>query len=406
MAQNNYENSRHHQCLFIAYDFPPCRSIGSALRSMYFVKYLPEFGWKANVVTLAEPGELHKKQDYVVRIPSATPFSRPYEISPYGWAANLYKFYQTGKITHKMIDLIYVSCPPFPQTYTALRLKKIFRCPLVVDFRDAWSLDPYMEGSRLKRFLYKKIFPAVEKRVLQDADIFIANTLSMCRAYMEYYPFLKKKSVLIPNGYDENDFINSNPNKPPPDKTFTVLYCGRFGIGGRTPDLIFKAIKEFISRNGNVLKLKIIGDSVLLIKQHIADMNLEDTIIASGTVPHEKAIRHMFNADVLLLYQENTVANISAVAGKTYEYLRTGKPLLAIVPPGDNLDIIKQFSNRCELVSDYKVDTVLNSLTTLYGDWKNNLLPKFIKPGKNYIEYYNRRNLTQKLAQVFNSVTK
>ncbi len=114
----------------------------------------------------------------------------------------------------------------------------------------------------------------------------------------------------------------------------------------------------------------------------------------------------MFTADVLLLYQENTVANISAVAGKTYEYLRTGKPVLAVVPPGDNLDIIKQFANRCELVSNYRVDTVLNSITRLYSDWRNNLLPKFITPGKNYIEYYNRRNLTQKLAQVFNSVTK
>ncbi len=36
----------------------------------------------------------------------------------------------------------------------ALRLKRLTGLPLVIDFRDAWALDPYVEGSRLIQFSF------------------------------------------------------------------------------------------------------------------------------------------------------------------------------------------------------------------------------------------------------------
>ena len=80
-----------HQVLFIAYDFPPCQAMGGALRSAKFVKYLPEFGWNTCVFTLEkQPNSLENHN--IIRIPSATPYHKPYEVTPYGWAFNVYQY--------------------------------------------------------------------------------------------------------------------------------------------------------------------------------------------------------------------------------------------------------------------------------------------------------------------------
>ena len=131
--------------LFIAYDFPPCPSIGGSLRSEKFVKYLPDFGWKATVLSLSQYHHaIKEKYPDVNRIFSLTPWNRPFKIAPYGWIPTLCK-YGRGIMRENRYDLIYVSCPPFPQTMAALRLKRLAGAPLVVDFRDAWTLAPYME---------------------------------------------------------------------------------------------------------------------------------------------------------------------------------------------------------------------------------------------------------------------
>ena len=145
--------------LFIAYDFPPGRGVGSGLRSAYFVRALADFGWQPSVVSL-DGGQA--EQAGVVRLPSTTPWQRPYEVTPYGWAHALHRWL---KATPGFgWDLVYVSCPPYPQALAAAASAARNGVPLVVDFRDAWSLDPYQEGSRLKRLLYRYLFPHLERK--------------------------------------------------------------------------------------------------------------------------------------------------------------------------------------------------------------------------------------------------
>jgi glycosyltransferase involved in cell wall biosynthesis len=392
---------KQRKCLFIAYDFPPCKAVGGALRSFYFCKYLPEFGWDPFVISLAEPGIKYVEYTDTIRLPSATPFSKPYELTPYGWAWALHKFAINNNLDHSY-DIIYVSCPPFPQSYVALLLKAKLRCPLVVDFRDAWSMDPYLEGSRIKRLLYKRLFPGYERKILNGADTFIANTPSMLAEYQKTYPFLQGKSLLIPNGFDDQDYTSCEPSVS--SDIFTLLYCGRFGIGGRNPTLLLKAVKKFVSQHGNRLMLRIIGDNSLLLQNLVNEMGLGNCVTLSDAVPHSEAIRQMYCADVLILYQENSSAVISAIAGKTYEYLRIGKPILAIAPLGDNLTLISKIAKRHEIVTNYKEETVIDAITVFYNEWRNNTLPVSISADQEYLNQYNRRHLTGRLSQTFNSI--
>jgi glycosyltransferase involved in cell wall biosynthesis len=388
--------------LFIAYDFPPCPSIGGSLRSEKYVKYLPESGWKATILS-SLPYRYGIKEIYphVNRVRSLTPLSRPYEVAPYGWSLPVY---QKGRnlLRRNKYDLIYVSCPPFPQTIAAAWLKRAADIPLVIDFRDAWSLDPYQEGSRLKKLVYRTIFPTMEKMVLAHTDCLIVNTPSALRAYKKKYPMLSDQIQMIPNGYDEEDFLGYRPVAS--GNQMDILYNGRFGIGARNPLYLLKALRKLIDKDLPI-RLHIIGNNPPNLLKHVRKMGLTRHVRLTGQIPHQNAIEAMAACDVLLLYQQQSAAAVSPIAGKTYEYLRAGKAILAILPPGDNLDIIQKYAARQVTVTDHDVNSIVHGILALYQDWKEGNLPVYMPPADHF-EKYSRKNLAACLTSVFDHLVK
>ena len=63
-----------------------------------------------------------------------------------------------------------------------------------------------------------------------------------------------------------------------------------------------------------------------------------------GYVPHAEAVALMRSADLLFLPMQSLPAGTRAglVPGKTYEYLASGRPILAAVPPGDACDLLRE----------------------------------------------------------------
>ncbi|KKK97310.1 hypothetical protein LCGC14_2654040, partial [marine sediment metagenome] len=391
-----------HKVLFIAYDFPPCPNIGGGLRSEKFVKYLPEFGWKATVLSLSQSSyKVKEKYPHVKRVCSLTPFSWPYEVAPYGW---ILPVYQKGrKLLHRNnYDLIYVSCPPFPQTIAAAKLKRATGIPLIIDFRDAWSLDPYMEGSRLKKLIYRTLFPIMEKMVLAHTDCLIVNTPSAFEAYVKKYPMLSGRIHMIPNGYDEQDFTEYRPVAS--GNHMKILYIGRFGVGARDPLPLLKAFRLLIDHHLPV-RLHIIGNNRTVLSKLVKELGLNNHVRLTVQIPHKNAIEAMANFDVLLLYQQQSIAVITPIAGKTYEYLRAGKAILAILPPGDNLNIIHKYATQQVTVTDHNENQIFKGFLSLYQDWNKGNLPLYMPPADHF-EKYSRQNLAACLTSVFDHFVK
>lgn len=390
--------------MFIAYDFPPCTNYGGAIRSANFAKFLPEFGWDCTIISLRDITEaVPNRENGIHRIRSLTPWTQPYELRPFGWAYSSFDHVKKILEAHTH-DLIYVSCPPFPQAFSALKLKRRFNLPLVVDFRDAWSLDPYMHGSKLKKILYKFLFPQFEKSILLGADIFVANTPSMFRAYLQTYPNLKGKIRYIPNGFDDEDFCLQSIN-PPKNRRMQLLYCGRFGIGARDPQLLLDSIQIAV-KLGVDLELKIMGAISTELKRKIDDNNASEYVKIVSERPHGEAIKALFDADILVIYQQTSFAKITPVAGKTFEYLRTGKPILAIAPKGDNLNLVNKYAKYCKLVTmPTQPEIVAKAIFNLYRNFEAGQFQRITKPDQNYLYVYNRRNLTKRLAKTFAVLT-
>jgi glycosyltransferase involved in cell wall biosynthesis len=61
-----------------------------------------------------------------------------------------------------------------------------------------------------------------------------------------------------------------------------------------------------------------------------------------GYVPHDEAVALMRSADLLFLPMQSLAdgAHVGIVPGKTYEYMASGTPILAAVPPRDVRDFL------------------------------------------------------------------
>ena len=111
----------------------------------------------------------------------------------------------------------------------------------------------------------------------------------------------------------------------------------------------------------------------------------------------------MQTASVLYLAQawEEGVDEYVAIASKTYEYLATGVPILAEVPPGDNADVIRRYAHRSWVVTSQSVDALTAVILDAYTSREQHerrVTPEFART-------FNRRQQAAHLASLFDRVT-
>ena len=70
---------------------------------------------------------------------------------------------------------------------------------------------------------------------------------------------------------------------------------------------------------------------------------LQNIVKLHGRVPHEEALRHMVEGDLLFMALPDRVDGSPGgrISAKTYEYLMTDRPILAALPPGENRDYLR-----------------------------------------------------------------
>jgi len=109
-------------------------------------------------------------------------------------------------------------------------------------------------------------------------------------------------------------------------------------------------------------------------------------------------------ADLLFLpLLSKTEGNRSSywVPAKTYEYIRTGKPILALVPEGDAKEILEK-AGTAYFADPTSPEEIADLLERLYQLHQRASIP--VNPNWGYIKQFERRAQAQKLAQFLNSI--
>lgn len=382
--------------LVIAYYFPPVAG-GGVQRTAKLVKYLPACGWQPWVLTVREAYDYYSDPAMLADIPPGVAVQRTRAIEPMKWVRRRLKstadarsqlasgrvisqggvvkrrwllnlkeliFAPDGEIgwlpfavsagrallSRAPIDLIYSTSCPYTAHLIALALKRSSGKPWVADFRDPWSehlgASKILWRPRLDRYL--------ERRVLASADHVVTATSSMARDFARLCP--SGRYTTVTNGYDEDDF------QAPPDDSLrspklTLTHTGIL-FRERSPRNFLLALRDHLAEHpadrAQIL-VRFVGqmDNPGEVANYrlLAELGLPDVVEVVPYVSHAGSIAHDLAADALLLFVNRTPGSNVVLTGKIFEYLRAGRPILAIVPPeGEAAALIRE--TRAGIVAD------------------------------------------------------
>lgn len=395
-------------------------------RTTKFVKYLRDFDIEPVVLTKDHPGGLtddtllsdipsgvsiHRLKAYdtvnregVLRLPMK--FIGTRILSPdseYFW----YKFNRKRAeeiVREEQIDCIYTTSFPYSSHLLGLHLKRMFpEIPWICDFRDEWTNNPYHLDS-----IYKKIKLKMEKRkefeVTSNCDFFITNTPLMLKGFVSDDPSLEGRSVFIPNGYDEDDFRDSEDRRDGGER-FVITYTGSL-YGRRNLDEFMEGLKAAIDK-GHIridkLEIRIVGNIYeKVVNSYAEKYGLKDSIRSYGYLSHKDSIQMLFNSDVILLVIGKGKGSRNFYTGKIFEYIRANRPILAIVPKdGVAADVIYE-TNTGKVVDPEDIEGVTAALSELYLEWAEGRKNHY--PNWSEIEKYSRKKQTEALSDIFRNV--
>ncbi|MDZ7379582.1 MAG: glycosyltransferase, partial [candidate division KSB1 bacterium] len=121
----------------------------------------------------------------------------------------------------------------------------------------------------------------------------------------------------------------------------------------------------------------------------------------SGYVDHKTAISHMLESDVLLLILTHE-RGADTIPGKTFEYLGSRRPILALVPPQGAAAAIIREAKAGLVVDPQDVEQIKEAIVYLFNRWQEGQLAAETDP--EYIQQYTRRQLAGKLAGFLDSL--
>jgi glycosyltransferase involved in cell wall biosynthesis len=127
---------------------------------------------------------------------------------------------------------------------------------------------------------------------------------------------------------------------------------------------------------------------------------LKDIVDFKGYMKHKESISFLLGAHVLLLTIDE--GGESIITGKVFEYLASGKPILALVPPsGMAADILRKERRGEYIVNPRDVELIKERLTSLYARYKKGCLPTY---PVNNLNAYTRKEASEKLSRLLNDI--
>jgi len=372
--------------LIVSYYFPPDGAVG-AKRMARFCQYLPEFGIRPIVLTidqascetidpsLESPGHVQ-----IERVRPRTTFLEWYRRRSerrvvlqkvrlggsnfgtvdselqFGLRRHFFAFLQLPDmqrgwyrpainaaariVTNSHVDALLSSGPPWTAHAVGHTIARRFNVPWIADFRDQWASDPwrrYSHNSQGSPAWRDKLDLWIEDRWVRHAGLVICATNHQRESLLRAHSNLGgNRVVVIQNGYDRRpENCSSRTNSKSEQRVF--LHAGNL-YGGRRIAVFCRAIASLV-RDGKLsadnAMFSLMGEVAPDIEREARNSTPElfdsGMIAFHARVDWKRARQRLEQADVLLIFQGD---HPTAIPAKFYEYLQTGKPILALVGNG------------------------------------------------------------------------
>jgi glycosyltransferase involved in cell wall biosynthesis len=371
---------------------------GGSTRWRFFRSELPRHGWEVDVVT-ARPNptadefatDAAGRRLYAARAAVmgragaiARPLARRAGIQPEAlapsalWALGGRRALRRAIAAHRP-DVVLATSPPVASHLLTAGLARDLEVPLVCELRDNWAGNPYYDagGTLLSR---------IEGWALAPAAAVVVVTPAMADVVRRLHPPLGDRVHVLPNGFDPR-VLERRRTRAPASGPLTLVHAGAV-YGERSPARLLEAMR--LPGLDGRFRLELVGGGSL-------DVPEGPDVVPRGSVPWEEALDVQAAADIgVVLYSDDPTAQ----PGKLYELLALGKPILALVDPGNATDtLLRSLGQGAGCARHDDVAAIAAALERLATDPPAPVAAEALQP-------WNRAAVTERLAALLEELAR
>jgi len=423
--------------LIITYYWPPAGGAG-VQRWLKFAKYLGDFGWEPIIYTPENPDPPSLDDSLLRDIPENIKVLSQPIWEPYAWYRSfvgqkdkkigagfvseekqpglLHKIavwvrgnifipdarrfwikpsirFLTNYLKGNPVDVVVSTGPPHSMHMIGLGVKKNLGTKWVADFRDPWTNIDFYKELMLSDKADKK-HRQMEQKVLKNADL----TLTIGYTMTEEMKGLGAKRVeTLTNGFDEEDFTAVQSKV---DEEFSIAHIGTFSPS-RNHNNLWKALSELKAENeafAKKLKIRTVGVVDHTVRASIESFGLNENWEEIAYVPHNQVLKYQQSSKILLVCINNTPNAAGILPGKFFEYLASGRPILAIGPVDGDIGKLLAETQAGAIVEPDDLEGIKTTIRKLFTN------SSLTEPDRTKILNYSRRGITERLAELMDSI--
>lgn len=279
------------------------------------------------------------------------------------WVKPVLKFLDGYLRTYPM-DLVISTGPPHSLHLIGLGLHKKHGLKWVADFRDPWTNIDFYGELQLSASADAKHL-RLEKEVITTADMVTVIGETMKKEFDENGAH---NCVLVSNGFA----FTSLPEDAHPE-AFTLAHYGSMAAP-RNPKVLWQALRELRDEGAEVasaIRVPLLGSVDFSVKESAESLGVADLIDSPGNVGHAESLQRQKREALLLLVANDTPNAKGILTGKFFEYLESGRPILAIGPTDGDLAHAIRKTEAGEIFAYDDVAGVKAFLQRTYAEFKN-----------------------------------
>jgi len=415
--------------LIVTHSFPPLNKIGS-LRVFSFAKYLSQMGNRVTVLTTKKysfDGDL----DLLLNEEGVDLIEIPYLPSFFSVAKNKNKAgaFSSGLVSQakrvlrvirqnlignlwdirdgwvkkslstavkvveeRKIDIVISSYgPPAPHALASKLKKKYPSLFWVADYRDLWSQN----NVEVPRFPFSLIQSLKEQRIISGANLITTVSEQLSSSLMSKF---KKPTLVIENGFLPEDEVGTVPGA---GKKITLTYTGQIYKKNRDPSPLFQAMAELFKEkvlSPIDIQVNFFGYNVHELSDQVRSAELGKSISLNPQIDRETALKAQRESTALLFLEAGSPEARGVVTGKLFEYLVSGKPILALGITDESAAAKIILKTKTGEICGNDVEKIKAFIQKLVnGQYK-------YSPDLDEIRQYRRDKLVAKLANKLNSL--
>ena len=338
--------ARQARCiLIITYVFPPSAWVGTH-RTLKYCKYLGDHGWTPIVLTPRTSGVTFTDESLLKQVPSRVVVHRTLDLDPAKWEARLAEWQIKRRaaksndspavgapsaaalnrrhglwakvksvikalltdnpdshvfwipfvvvrgirvLLTKQVDIIYCTSPPHSSHLAAAVLAKLFRVPLVLDFRDPWYVRGSIRTPSAKANWLLTFETWMKHFVVRSAARVICVSRGEREEMVQEFPDLPpERFTFITNGFDPNDLVSQNQTRGH-DGKLTLIHSGTIypGIAGE----FFEALSNLVADTPDIadrILVRLVGEVAYDYRATVERLQATGVVKAYGLLPHAR----------------------------------------------------------------------------------------------------------------------